>query len=164
MAKLKSYSFDVNKLDRFASARLEGVNASFKDLTEVCGRIRNKPTEWAVDFLEKASRGEIPVMYKRHNKRLGHRKELGGRKGRYPKKAAKIVLGVLKSAIANAIQKSMSTDLIVAHTSANKKNTYGRMAPKGGQMRSDLETARVEVVLVERDIDDDKNKGSVKKN
>ena len=136
--------------DRIASARVEDVNASFKDLAEVCGRIRNKSTDWAVDFLEKAAKGEVPVMYKRHNKKLGHRKELGGKKGRYPKKAAKIVLNVLKSAIANAIQKSMSTDLIIKHSSANKKHGYGRMASKGGQMRSDLETARVEIVLVEK--------------
>jgi len=148
--KLKSYSYDVSKLESFASARVEDVNASFKDLTEVCGRIRKKPTEWAVDFLGRAANMEIPIMYKRHNKRLGHRSELGGQRGRYPQKAVKIVLKALNSAIANAVQKSMSTDLIIAHASANKKHTYSRMASKGGLMKSDLETSRVEIIVTEK--------------
>ena len=164
MGSLKSYSVPVSSFDRskIASARLEDVDASFKDLAEVCGRIKGKSTDWAKEFLDKASKGEIPVLYKRHNKGLGHRRELGGKKGRYPKKAARIVLKVLNSAIANAVQKSLSTDLIILHASANKKHIYGRMAPKGGLMRSDYETARVEVVLVERRLDEVDKKDKVK--
>ena len=149
--KMKGYSLNFDK-DGSAFARLEGVNASFKDLSAVCGNIRRKETDWVIEFLEKASKGEIPVRYRKHNKKLGHRRELGGKKGRYPKKAAKIILKVLKSAIANGLQKGLGETYRVFHASATKKQIYPRMAPKGRQARSYLETARVEIVLTPFDI------------
>ena len=143
---MKGYSTDFEK-ENFACARMEDTNISFKDLAEVCGRIRNKNADWAVEFLEKAADGKIPVLYKRHNKRLGHRKELGGQRGRYPKKAAKAILKTLKSALANGITRGMGESYQIMHASANKKMGYGRVAPKGRWARSDYETARIEVVL-----------------
>ncbi len=143
---MKGYSTDFER-ENFACARMEGTNASFKDLAEVCGRIRGKNAEWALGFLELAAEGKIPVLYKRHNKRLGHRRELGGQRGRYPKKAAKAVLKVLKSALANGITRGMGAGYQIAHASANKKNSYGRVAPKGRWARSDYETSRIEILL-----------------
>ena len=96
---MKGYSCEIP--ERCARARLEDVNASYKDLSEVCGVVRNKKTDWAIEFLDKASRGEVPVLFRRHNTKFGHRRELGGRKGRYPQKAAGLVLKAIKSAIAN---------------------------------------------------------------
>lgn len=77
VSQMKGYSSEVP--DNCARARVEGVNASYKDLSEVCGVIRNKKTDWAVSFLEKASEGTVPVRFRRHNRNLGHRRELGGR-------------------------------------------------------------------------------------
>lgn len=138
-----SAEFDEN----CATARLEGVDASFKDLAEVCGRIRGKDIRWCLSFLEQAAKAEIPVLYKRHNKRLGHRRELGGKKGRYPKKSAAIVLKVLKSAIANGMVKGLGESYTVLSACANKKTTYPRLAPKGRRARSNYELARIEVIL-----------------
>ncbi|MFH1521217.1 MAG: 50S ribosomal protein L22 [Candidatus Micrarchaeota archaeon] len=135
-----------------AKARLEGVNASYKELAEVCGRIRNKKTEWAVKFLQQVSEGEIPVLFKRHNKNMGHRRELGGKKGRYPQKAAKFVLKTLQSAIANGRTLGLGDVYTISSASANKKEIYPRLAPKGRQARSFLETARIEIVLKGEDI------------
>jgi len=143
---MKGYSCDFSEKE-YASARIEDVNASYKDLSEVCGVIRNKKAVWAVDFLTKAAAGEIPVFFRRHNKRLGHKKELGGKKGRYPKKSAAIVLKLVKSAIANAEVKGIGSGFVIIHATANKKHVYPRLAPKGRQARSFLETSRVEVVL-----------------
>ena len=144
--KMKGYSIEFSP-EECAFARIEGVNASYKDLTEVCGRIKGKDAAWAQEFLEKASKGEIAVLYKRHNKRMGHRRELGGKKGRYPKKASKILLKLLKSAIYNGMIKGLGEKYKIIAASANKKDTYPRVASKGGWMRSDYETARVEIVL-----------------
>lgn len=143
---MKGYSSEFEK-GSFAMARVEDANVSYKDLTQVCGRIRGKDAEWATTFLEMVSTGEIPVLYKRHNKRLGHRRELGGKKGRYPKKAAKAILKVLESAVANGKSRGMGDKYDVVHAAANKKNTFGRIAPKGRWARSDYETARIEIVL-----------------
>jgi len=143
---MRGYSLDFER-EKCAAARLEGVDASYKDLSEVCGRIRRKGASWARSFLERAAEGEIPVLYKRHNKKLGHRRELGGRKGRYPWKAAAIVLKVLDSAIANGVSRGLGEEYVVSVATANKKLTYPRMAPKGRQARSYYELARVEIVL-----------------
>jgi len=142
---MKGYSSDIP--ENCTSARVEGVNASYKDLSQVCRSIRSKKSEWAVSFLEKAVEGEVAVRYKTNNKRLGHRRELGGRKGRYPKKAAKIVLKALMSAIANGRTKGLGDTYTVLVATANKKNRYPRVAPKGRWARSFLETSRVEIVL-----------------
>lgn len=142
---MKGYSLEIP--ENCASARLEGVNASYKDLAEVCGRIRNRKTGWAVSFLEKAAEGEAPVLYKRHNRNLGHRRELGGRKGRYPEKAARIVLKLLQSAMANGKVLGLGDEYTILAVSATKKDIFPRMSPKGRRTRMSLQTSRVEIVL-----------------
>ncbi len=142
---MKGYSLEIP--ENCASARLEGVDASYKDLTEVCGRIRNRKTRWAISFLGKVADGEAAVLYKRHNKNLGHRRELGGRKGRYPEKAAKIVLKLLQSAIANGKVLGLGDEYTIFAVSAGKKHIYPRLSPKGRRMRMTLQTSRVEIVL-----------------
>ena len=144
------YSAQFKDETKIAKARVEDVDASFKDLIAVCDNIRLRRTDIAVDMLEKASKGLIPLRYWKHCTKMGHRHELKGQKGRYPKKAAGIVLKVLKSAIANARAKGLGEDrLIVAHAAANKQHIYGRLQPKGLRKRHDYETARVELAVTE---------------
>src|SRR5271157_846243 len=142
---MKGYSSEIP--ERCAKARLEDVNASYKDLSEVCGVLRNKKADWAIEFLDKASKGEVPVLFRRHNTKLGHRHELGGRKGRYPQKAAGFVLKALKSAMANGKVVGLGDPFVITAISANKKQIFPRMAPKGRTARSYLVTSRVEIVL-----------------
>jgi len=142
---MKGYSSDIP--ENCARARLEDVNASYKDLAQVCGVIRNKKTDWAVGFLEKAAEGTVPIRYRKHNTRLGHRRELGGKKGRYPVKAVRIVLKVLKSAMSNGKVSGLGESFTVLSATANKKRVYPRIAPKGRWSRSFLETSRVEIIL-----------------
>lgn len=143
------YSYKFNGA-AVGKARLEDADASYKDLAEVCSSIRGKKTGDALGLLEKAAAGEIPILYRKYISRLAHRKELGGKPGRYPKKAARLVLGTLKSAIASAKAKGLSEDLTVAHAAANKKDVFPRLSPKGGRRtRSYYETARVEIVVRE---------------
>ncbi len=144
------YSCKVENEADFAKARVEDVNASYKDLAEVCGNIRRRPADAAVLILEEAKAGKRPLRYRSHNTRMAHRKELMGQKGRWPMKAAGIVLKCLQSAIANAKEKGLSEELIVAYACANKKNSHMRYSSKGRRNTSKLETARVEVVLREK--------------
>ncbi|MFA5077638.1 MAG: uL22 family ribosomal protein [Candidatus Micrarchaeia archaeon] len=131
-------------------ARLEDVEASYKDLAEVCSNIRGKPAAKAVELLRAASEGKMPILYRKYISGLAHRHELGGKPGRYPKKSAKFVLNALISAISSAKAKSLSEDLLVVHASANRKSSFPRLAPKGKRMRSNFETARIEIVVAER--------------
>lgn len=146
-----AYSCKIGNEADFAKARVEGVNASYKDLAEVCGNIRRKGVDAAVALLEDAAGGRVPLRYRSHNTRMAHRKELMGQKGRWPVKAAGIVLKCLQSAIANARVKGLSEELIVAHACANKKETYMRYSSKGRRNISRLQTSRVEVVLKEKE-------------
>lgn len=145
-----AYAYKPAKTEqaRSAKARVDDVNASFKDLCNVCQNIRGRRSDAALEFLTEAADGKRPIRYFRHNKRRGHVGELGGKKGGWPVKSCRIVRDVLANAIANAEAKGLSTTK-VAHVQANKMNAYPRMSAKGRRVRQDLETAFVEVVLEE---------------
>ncbi|MGC8479476.1 MAG: 50S ribosomal protein L22 [Candidatus Micrarchaeia archaeon] len=155
------YSFNINvNKDSIAYAYKEDINASYKDLGAVCDAVRYLKASSAVALTEKLSRMEMPIPFRRHNKHMGARHELHGRKGKYPVKAAKEVRLVLLNAIANANNKALSgEDLIVLHASANKTQIIRRQPSKGSLawgrgmygrsalMHSDIEYAKIEIIL-----------------
>jgi len=150
------------KNEMFARARVEDVNASFKDLGAVCDSVRGMKALDAIEMLEMAVKGRIPILYRRHNKKMGHRRELGGKKGRWPMKEARIILKLVKSAVANAEQKGLiDEDLVITHIAANKQRTYARVAPRGRWRRAFYENAFAEVVVEEVSFDDS-GKGKAK--
>jgi len=133
-------------------ARNEAIDASFKDLCAVCDNIRGMNVVNAIELLEKAKRMEVPIRYRKFNKKLGHRRELGGKKGRYPVKAVKHVLKLLKDAINNALVKGAEKEkLVVAHAAANKKASYYRLQPKGLRIPHNFELARLEIIVIQKD-------------
>jgi ribosomal protein L22 len=144
-----AYAYIDKQGKRTARARLTGINASYKDLGNVCSNVRGKGTEDAIGFLELAAKKKKAILYTRHFTGKGHRRELGGKIGGFPVKSVKFVLEVLKSAAANAIRLNMG-ETKVAHIIANKQDTYPRMSPKGRRIVHNYETAFVEVVLEER--------------
>ncbi len=91
-------------------------------------------------------RGEEAVRFTRFNKGVGHKPGIGP--GRYPIKASKEILDLLKSAEANAQFKVLNTaNLIIGHISANKASDswhYGR------QRRRKMKRTNVEVILAEK--------------
>jgi ribosomal protein uL22 len=167
---LYKYSIELNEENSAAQAL--DLNASYKDLANICRAVKGKNTAAAKKILEKAISGERAIPYKKFSKGCGHRSELGGRKGRYPKKECRIMLELIKAAEANAEHKGLNKDaLLVQHAAAFKQNVfprhrrffaggnilgYGKMA-----FRSDLVTARVELVL--REIEKKKSKEEKRK-
>ena len=144
------------KHENYARARVEEVNASFKDLCAVCDSVRGMKVTDAINFLRLAASGRVPILYRRHNKKMGHRRELGGKKGRWPMKEARIILKLLNSAVANAEQKGLiEEDLVITHIAANKQRSYARLAPRGRWRRAFYETAFAEVVLEEMPPEDE---------
>jgi len=139
----------INGTEKCAKARVEGVNASYKQLSAVCENVRGMETDNALIFLKQASIGKQVIRFRRHNTRMAHRKELGGSKGRWPKKASKIVFEVLKNAKANADMKGLFNHYI-SHIAANKQKIYPRMAPRGRSMMANYETSFVEIILEEK--------------
>jgi ribosomal protein uL22 len=143
------YAYNKVPKGRIARARISRVNCSWKDLSEVCRNVRGKDTDYAIDFLTRASEGEQAILFLRHAKSKGHRSELGGKQGGFPVKSCKAVLGVVGSANANANKLGLGATKIV-HIIANKHATYPRMSPKGRRIRHDYEVAFIEVVLEEK--------------
>ena len=147
---MAQYRYGFNKKSQYsekqtAKAQQYNIDASYKDLCAVCDNIREMPAQEGIGYLH-AVLGGFPVLYRRWNKHLGHRKELGGKKGRYPIKATKFVLEVLNNAVANATGKGLD-NLVIIHAAANKQTIYPRMQSKGRQVRANYETARVEIIL-----------------
>jgi large subunit ribosomal protein L22 len=156
-----NYSFNI-KGDEFVKAQSYDVNASYKDLGAVCDAIRHLRASDAVAALEQFAEKESPVHYRRHNRHMGSRHELGGRKGGYPEKAASEVLKTLVNAIANAGNKGKDADsMFVVSASANKTRIERRYPSKGSiawgrgmygmsaTNHSDIEYAKIEIVLAE---------------
>lgn len=138
----------------YSYAQEYSLNVSYKSLTQVCKNIRGLPVAKALDFLNKAEKMETAVLFSTYNKKMGHRRELGGKKGRYPVKAVGMVKKVLLNAINNARVLQIDEDsLVVAHIAANKQHVYSRLAPKGKRMKANYVTAKLEIAL----------KGEVKK-
>jgi ribosomal protein uL22 len=139
----------------FAGAK--DINASFKDLGAICDYVRYKNATKAVEALDRVIEASAPVPYRTNNKGMGSRHELGGRKGRYPRKCAMIVKKVLSMAISNAKSKGIDADnLFVVHAAANKTQIYRRTPSKGmlyhsdsygfaAMRHSDVEFAKVEI-------------------
>ena len=161
MNKLK-YSYNKDK-SKVVFAGREDLNASFKDLSAVCDSIRYRNAAEAMEILEAIKDGSRPVLYLRHNKHMGSRHELGGRKGRFPKKCAGMIKNILTTAMANATSKGKDPEsMVVSHASANKTQIISRSPSKGilyhsggygyaSLRRSDLELAKVEIGLSEID-------------
>ncbi|MEM4555016.1 MAG: 50S ribosomal protein L22 [Candidatus Anstonellaceae archaeon] len=143
-----AYAYRPKENAKFARAVARGLNASYKDLCNVCSSVRGLPTEEALEFLELAAEGKVPIPYPKFNHGKGHRKELGGKKGGWPVKSAKLVLQVVQNAAANASKLGLGATKVV-HIMANKQHIYPRLSPKGRRIRQDYETAFVEVVLEE---------------
>ncbi len=162
---MMNYSFNL-KGDDFVRAQSYDVNASYKDLGAVCDAIRHLRANDAVAALESFAAKSRPVAYRRHNRHMGSRHELGGQKGGYPEKAASEVLKTLVNAIANAGNKGKNADdMFVVSASANKTRIERRYPSKGSiawgrgmygmsaTNHSDIEYAKIEIVLAEEHSD-----------
>ncbi|MBQ6547794.1 MAG: 50S ribosomal protein L22, partial [Candidatus Methanomethylophilaceae archaeon] len=104
----------------------------------------------AIKTLEGVIALETPVPLKRYNKRVSHKQGVGP--GRYPKKAAAAVLGVIKSAVANAEYKGLNTDDMVIRTitASRGRVTPGHMARAHGRATEwNQDTVNLEVIIEE---------------
>jgi large subunit ribosomal protein L22 len=118
--------YSVKTTEKEARVKVHSLNASYKDLSQICRNIRGMNAEKAVTLMGEVMKKETPIHYYTFNTRLGHRKKIKG-KGRYPVKEAKIVKKALKDVIASAEFKGLQkAKLIVSTATANKQNIFPR--------------------------------------
>lgn len=150
------YSFNRDRSE-IVFAHMKDINASYKDLCSVCDSVRYKSVTEAIAILDSVKEG-MPLLFRRYNKGMGSRHELGGKKGRYPIKCASIVRKAIVNASANASNKGLEPEMMfVVHATANKTTINRRYPPKGilyhrsggygysSARRSDLEFAKLEI-------------------
>lgn len=146
---MKGYTVTADP-DTSAKAIGKEMPISPKFAREVCGMIRGMKVSNAVSVLEKIVALKTPVPLKRYNKRVSHKRGTGP--GRYPKKAATAVLGVVKSAISNAEYKGLSVDdMKVATISAARGKVIPGHMPRahGRATQWNQETVNLEVIIQE---------------
>jgi large subunit ribosomal protein L22 len=146
---MKGYSaeFDPEKTSKAIGKEL---NISPKASLEVCRKIRHMMAEDAVELLEKVVALEQPIRYHRYCGQTGHRKGKGFGAGRYPKKAAKEIIEVIRNAQHNAEYKGLDSEKMkIAHISAYKGRVIEGYMPRahGRSSPSDHYMTNIEIIL-----------------
>ena len=146
---MKGYTAESDP-DTSARAIGKEMPISPKFTREICGMVRGMKVNTAISTLEGVIALETPVPLKRYNKRVSHKQGVGP--GRYPKKAAAAVLGVIKSAVANAEYKGLNVDDMVIKTISASRGrvTPGHMARAHGRATEwNQDTVNLEVIIQE---------------
>lgn len=129
-----------------ALARGRSLPVSTKQCVEICSFLRGKKLSKAQTDLEKVLDFKQAVPYKRHKHKIPHRSG-NMAAGRYPLKASKEMLKILRSVEANAKHKGLSTNLKIIHILANKASSpmhHGRI--RGRSMKR----THLEIVVEEQ--------------
>ncbi|MHC1631365.1 MAG: 50S ribosomal protein L22 [Methanotrichaceae archaeon] len=141
--------------DKEHSSRAMGIelHISPKHALEICRAIKGLRVETAKTFLEDVIALKRPVPFKRHNRKIPHKRGLvGWDAGRYPEKAAREVLSVLINAASNAEYKGLNPDeMRVSHAVTKKGRTIKGWMPRamGRATPKNTETVSIEMTLTE---------------
>ena len=148
MAKIKyAYNEDIGKV---AKASGRSLKISPKHSREICNALRGMELEEAKDYLEDVIEMKQAVPFRRHNKKVGHKRGLEGwPTGRYPVKAASQILDVLINAEANAEYKGLDTDnLEIAHISSHRGYVVRGWIPRAFGRASPFNTPTTHIQIV----------------
>jgi large subunit ribosomal protein L22 len=152
MANIK-YAYNEEEDSKKARAMGKSLKISPKHCVEICRELRGMGLENAKNYLNDVILMKKAIPFKRHNKKVGHRKGLKNwPSGRYPVKAAGQILKILENAEANAEYKGMDNEnLIIEHISSHRgfiirggiPRAFGRVTP------FNTPTTHIQVVLGE---------------
>ncbi len=152
MAKI-NYAHKEDDKNKTAKALGRSLKISPKHSREICNKIRGMNVENAREYLEDVIEMKKAVPFKKHNKKVGHRRGLEGwPTGRYPVKAAKQILDVLKNAEANAEYKGLDTEnLKIMHISSHRGYVIRGWTPRAFGRASPFNkpTTHIQIVLGE---------------
>jgi len=103
---LYKYSMAEDEGVKTAKAQQHDMNCSYKDLSQVFAAIRGKRIADARKVLDETISMKKAIRYHKFATKIGHRSELGGKKGRYPKKECKIAWHCLKTPLRTRCRKA----------------------------------------------------------
>jgi large subunit ribosomal protein L22 len=152
---MPTYGYSIIGLDPDKTARASGreIRISPKAAREICNELRGLRLEAAKTYLEEVIALRQAVPYRRHDKKVGHRKGLHkADTGRYPVKASKEIMRVLTNAENNADYKGLDLDrLRLTHISAYPGRVLKRFIERarGRSTKFDEQLVHIEIVLTE---------------
>ena len=149
MAKI-NYAYTDDDKSKTAKALGRSLKISPKHAIEICNKIRGMKIEKAEAYLEDVIEMKTAVPFKRHNKKVGHKRGIKGwPTGRYPVKAAKQILDILKNAEANAEYKGLDTEnLKIMHISSHRGYIIRGWTPRAFGRASPFNTPTTHVQIV----------------
>ncbi len=143
-----AYSLQIKNEKKIAKASVKDLDISWKHAVVVMDFIRGKNLKKAMEMLEQVINKELPVPFKKFNTGVGHRP--GGIIGKFPVKASKEILKLLKNVENNAENKGLDGDkLMIIHAKADKGATLERRAPKGRWRHNNITLTHLEVAVRE---------------
>ena len=131
------YSFEADQSVESSKARGSSLRAHFKHCREVCHNIKGMKLPKAKAYLEDVLQFKQAVAFTKFTGGCGRHaqgklRNAAGDKVRWPQKATKIVLDLLKNAEANAEMKGLDVDeLVVKHSQANRAQKQRRRTSFG---------------------------------
>jgi large subunit ribosomal protein L22 len=136
--------YSVEVVENCAKALGIALPISIKHCMMICNQLRGLSVGKAKCILEDTIKLKKPVPFTKFTNGLGHKPGMAA--GRFPVKACTYMLGLLKSAEANAQYKGLSTsDLYVKHISAQQ----GPGTMRQGRSFRSAKRTHVEIVLEE---------------
>ena len=150
---MPKWGYSITDLDPEVTVKASGreLRVSPKAAREVCAAIKGMTLDEAKEFLEQVIAKRKPVPFRRYKKKIPHRRDIQGfYAGRYPVKAARMILEILESAEANAIYKGLDLErLKIIHASAYPGTKLKRFIPRAfGRSSPRFETlCHIEIVL-----------------
>jgi len=135
------YSIQGN-MDARAHAVVRDAPMSYKVAVMIGQRIKGMPADKALRFLDDVQTKTQAVPYTKYNDSVGHKPGVGP--GRYPQKAAKAFVSVLKNAVANAEDKGLGKEVFVEYVVPQQGNRNWRPGASG---RKKAKRAHVEIVV-----------------
>ncbi len=131
---MPSWKYSVQGLDpdRTAIASGRDLRISPKASREICHYIKGMRLDKAKEALQEVIELKRAIPYRRHKKKVAHRKGVEGfDAGRFPQKAAGAVLKLLDSVEANAEFKGLYTDrLKIIHIAAHRARVIRNYIPR----------------------------------
>jgi large subunit ribosomal protein L22 len=150
------YSMEADP-DITARSQAIEVDISPKHSVEICREIRGMELQRAKDYLQDVIDMKRPLPFKRHKRKVSHRKGEGFGPGRYPQKAAKVFLKLLEDCESNAEYSGLNTDaLVVKHIVSHRGRVFKGWRPRAHGRATDWDnrTVNIEVILEEREGED----------
>lgn len=131
MARVK-YAYQPKDELNAAKAMGYEMDISFKHAVEICRAIKGRKIDDAIAYLEDVVAMKRAVPFKNHKKKVAHRKGLEKwYAGRYPVKASREIIKVLRNLKANAEYKGLEVNrLVITHAQAKKGRVLKRYMPR----------------------------------